>query len=291
MWSVATDLADGYERHRSNSPLGQVFETASRWIERLDAVVWVGDVSVLDAASVLVEACGDPYHNERDRADRGSRPRRYWCSPTDDHDSLGAVVHRLRGSAPRPPVGVAVLGHAGIDSEPSERLARWLIEAIDGDAVDDRPAVAETRRQLGDDPAGPATLLPAAIAGLNVMRFLGGIHAVTLAVGSPGGVGLINSLNEMAAAGAFCTHHRSLRSACRWLQGGRTSATAAGVELAIERVRHAEWPPADGGLPLPPGDNKIDAGQLILPSVSEHAIGQLFQMGRCLSPDLSPPPD
>ena len=296
---AAIELTERYDTDRQDSPLGRVFGTTGQWIERFDVVIFVGQPAVLQRAQVLIDACADPWHNERDRADRGGRPRRYWCATSDDHDWFGSVIERLSRPGPGWPVGLALLSDQATVPADVEALARWLSESLRRSG---QKAVPATVARFCDPVAvGPPTLFPAALAGLNVMRFLGGVHALTLAMSAPdslSGTSQPSAVQRLAAIGPaarFQTPHRSLRTACHWLNRQRAAAPKPGggtrdrspeeiqeIQLCVTKHRHSEIPPGGGGLPLAAGSMNDSAARLILPIVSEHTIGQLFQLGLCL---------
>lgn len=86
---------EAYQKEREASPLGRVFDVGTGLNDHIDAVVVVGSVEATAAARGIFRSCCDPYHNERSRADRGSRPRIYFAGDTFDNDDLAALMNRL----------------------------------------------------------------------------------------------------------------------------------------------------------------------------------------------------
>ncbi len=288
----ATDLAGDYQRRPDDSPLGHIFETAARWIETLDAVLFVGEADDLSASRILLDACADPWHNERDRADRGGRPRRYWLSPGDDHDAVASVVERLCHRRPVPPVGLAILGGGSSPSPPVTRLVDWLTDAIQLRAVgnglvDDNRKIFQTAHFPGRVPVGPPALFAAAVAGLDVMRWLGGVHAVTLASRDYPHPPAASDTMGLHGHVRFCSDHASLARFCCWINH-RPSAAPPGqstpqeqvVKIVIARHRHDEYPPREATTRPAVVELNDQPSQIIVPSLTEHTVGQLIQIGQ-----------
>ncbi|MCS7470206.1 hypothetical protein NZK35_26465 [Stieleria sp. ICT_E10.1] len=84
-----------YERYREASELGHVFRIANHTHDYVDALVVVGSVGDVAGGEALFRACCDPYHNELDRAARGSKPRVYFVDDELDNDQLQSLLNRL----------------------------------------------------------------------------------------------------------------------------------------------------------------------------------------------------
>ncbi|MEL7336962.1 MAG: hypothetical protein AAFN70_12245, partial [Planctomycetota bacterium] len=84
-----------YESIREDSILGRIFEIANSIHDEIDAFVCIGKYDSLVASRALVYACWDPFHNELDRGQRGSKPRVYFLSPPVDNDYFCSLVSRL----------------------------------------------------------------------------------------------------------------------------------------------------------------------------------------------------
>ena len=85
---------NAYQQHRKESELGRIFGIANSIHDDIDAVVVLGSESLTLAARALMQACCDPYHNELSRADRGSKPRMYFCDHTYDSDAISTLINR-----------------------------------------------------------------------------------------------------------------------------------------------------------------------------------------------------
>lgn len=115
-----------YEKYREASELGHVFRIANQTHDFIDALVVVGSVGDVAGGEALLQACCDPYHNELDRAARGSKPRIYFVDDELDNDQLQSLLNRL-----------AVGGYG--DSAAENRWA--LIAAGNAEPVHDRPVL------------------------------------------------------------------------------------------------------------------------------------------------------
>ncbi|MDV6029467.1 MAG: hypothetical protein F9B45_05045 [Phycisphaera sp. RhM] len=123
-----------YEKYRETSELGHVFRIANETHDFIDALVVVGSVGDVAGAEAMFQACCDPYHNELDRAARGSKPRIYFVNDELDNDQLQSLLHRL-----------AVGGYGDSAAENS-----WaLIAAGNASPVDGRPVLQHLLHRHG----------------------------------------------------------------------------------------------------------------------------------------------
>ena len=106
---------DQYQRLRETSALGRIFRAANSLHDHIDTVVVVGHRQQTGICRAIMQACCDPYHNEMDRAARGSKPRMYFADASYDTDSLAALLHRLESSS-------RTNGDSG-QGEPGQRFA------------------------------------------------------------------------------------------------------------------------------------------------------------------------
>ncbi len=90
--ALPTDTLTKYTTQRSQSVLTQIFELASRHQSNSDRVVFLGNAHSQSIVRCIVEACCDPYWNERTRAERGSKPRMYFAGESFDNDSHQALL-------------------------------------------------------------------------------------------------------------------------------------------------------------------------------------------------------
>ncbi|MEO1619221.1 MAG: hypothetical protein AAFV88_25455, partial [Planctomycetota bacterium] len=86
-----------YEQHREASDLGDVFRIANGLHDWVDALVVVAPQVICSGIESVWKACCDPFHNEMDRATRGSKPRMYFAPSECDNDHLQSLRARLIG--------------------------------------------------------------------------------------------------------------------------------------------------------------------------------------------------
>ena len=92
-------LLDAYHSDRANSELNHILETASRIKEAVDRVVVLGIGGSYMGARALMECCCQPYFNEFSRAERGSRPRMYFCLLYTSPSPRDGLLSRMPSSA------------------------------------------------------------------------------------------------------------------------------------------------------------------------------------------------
>lgn len=204
-------LLTDYEATREKSELGRVFRVANRLHDHLDAVAVIGREDILHGPAALMRACCEPYHNELTRSARGSKPRMYFVAADFDNDVIDGLRRRLavggddRHAAER---RYAVIAIDASGDDPKSSLATSVSTALISDQLAMSLGDAATRwmpklmipiapasgpvrtlantyncphdfefgKELGG-PLGiysPASLLPAALLGLNCIEFLVG---------------------------------------------------------------------------------------------------------------------
>ncbi|HMO14217.1 MAG TPA: glucose-6-phosphate isomerase [Pirellulaceae bacterium] len=85
-----------YDSSRSASELGRILDASRRLSEQVDRVVVLGIGGSYMGAKALMDACTEPYFNERSRADRGGRPRVYFAGNGVDNDRVQGLLDLLR---------------------------------------------------------------------------------------------------------------------------------------------------------------------------------------------------
>ncbi len=90
------EMLSAYEKLRGESLLGKVFKRANRLHELVDRVVVLVSDSMMESIVATQAACCQPLWNELCRAERGSKPRILFASPGQDNDATQAVLHLLR---------------------------------------------------------------------------------------------------------------------------------------------------------------------------------------------------
>jgi len=331
------DLAAGmlaeYDADRPASRLFAVLSVARRLREAVDRLVCTGSGAIGPATRLLAVACCHPFHDQLPRGERGGRPRLAWADAAAGDDDVQGLLDL-----------VAPFGHArGEDllerwailavepAAPDQRLLatlRLLVAALpEGPSLADRLVViarpggslgplAERRgatvlvEPAAASPAGMFTaagLLPAAVAGVDVVRLLRGAAAMLrrfaeapphdnpvlqdaaaarALVGSSAVAGGRPFAGPAAFSAAVAGWHRQLR------RGGPATRLAVG-DQRCDRLRVPavpDWP--DGLDPLvdsfrdelPPEPDEPGAGAALpavtirLPRIDEHALGQLVQL-------------
>lgn len=197
-------MLEAYRKDRDKSELGRILRVAAQLREEVDRVVLLGIGGSYMGAKALMEACCDPYWNERSRAHRGMYPRLYFEGNNVDNDSSSALLDLLK-SGPKDSVegawAVAVISKSGGTLETAIAFRQYL-RALEQSLGGDKQKLAKrvvpvtgTSGKLFDlakaigcpesfevpDGVGgrfsilsAVGLLPAAILGLDVLRLLEG---------------------------------------------------------------------------------------------------------------------
>ncbi len=194
---------------RRGSELGRILLTARRLQDAVDRVVVLGVGGSFLGPRALMEACCEPYFNELDRGQRGSRPRMYFEGHNVDNDASQGLLRLLGNGRPADNIdgrwAIVVISKTGTALESAVAFRQFLAalkSSVGGDAsrlarlvVPVTGAVSplfQLARALGcpevfripDGVSGrfsilsAAGLLPAAILGLNVVRLLEGAAAM-----------------------------------------------------------------------------------------------------------------
>lgn len=203
-------LAD-YRANRRSSEVSRILAAAGRLRENVDRVVVVASAATLAAIQSLASACSHPYHNELSRGARGGRPRVYFAGGSLDNDALHGLLDLLEGE--RAAVGAEnswglIAIDSGEDALEPLAVSEILVPRLRAACGDDERVLGE--RLLLVSPAGTrldawartlpgperfaqpdglpgawsllttAVLLPAAVLGIDIVRFLaGGTEATT----------------------------------------------------------------------------------------------------------------
>jgi glucose-6-phosphate isomerase len=213
--SAVVDLPDrlvaDYGTKRSESGLYAILRTARRIRDAVDRVVVVGNGDAIMGARAVFETCCHPFHNELSRGERGGRPRLSFEGVWFDNDSAQGLLDlvaphgRPRGDdlLDRWAMLVVDTGGDALETAATTRLfLATLLEAVRGDvrrlAELVVPIIGRTGRlaDLGSALGGTdafaipdglgerfsvftaAGLLPASIAGSDVVRLLEGAAAM-----------------------------------------------------------------------------------------------------------------
>jgi hypothetical protein len=195
----------GSQACRRDSALFGILDVARRMRESVDRVVVVGDRADRALVDLLMSTCCHPRHDDLPRHERGGRPRIWTLGPGDDDDDVQGILDCLRsqiGDRLLDAWGVVQVGPCreaftqdcvrlfaeGADPTGRQGAAPSMVVAA---AVDHPGHIAVTGPAMVADapiPAPPpeesamvfsaAVLLPAAIAGIDVVRLLEGAAAM-----------------------------------------------------------------------------------------------------------------
>jgi glucose-6-phosphate isomerase len=330
---------------RAASHLFAVLQVARRIRDTVDRVIVLGDRCGTLGARAIFESCAHPYHNELSRGERGGRPRLSFASSSLDNDAIQGLLDLVapagkpRGSDLLDQWAVIVAGTtgdcAGIAAA-TRLVVASLLESVRGDraALADRlvpitaqtGCLAELAASLGctsdftipeDCGAGgsvftPLGLLPAAVAGIDVVRLLQGAAAMNrrfreAPVGENPVLQFAAVSRLMAEQGGmarvFASPSSQLDAVGRW-HGQLTATAHRGLLLTtnlivreprrdplivpalvgcsenedgLDHLMGTSWPEflatARAADPSPPQA----ADTITLPRVDEHSIGQLLQ--------------
>lgn len=334
---VARSMLAEYDTHRAESRLFAVLQGASRIRAAVDRVVVIAGGGLGPGTRLLIAACCHPFHDQLPRGDRGGRPRLSWLDGGSSPDELRGLLDVV--APPGRPPGRDLLDRwtilaADVPPDDPANLAvvrRLLAEraaAADGADGPQLVAIATPGSELErlakaispaerfaaagrlDGPLGlftAAGLLPAAIAGIDVVQLLKGAQAMFVRFAeAPLAVNpvLADAAVSLAAASEglssrrFAIDDRSLAELAAWHRWLRPSRLAdAAVVTRIEGgVPRRDWTspqlspahrPAVGDELGPAAaracretSNAAEPAAITirLPRIDEHALGQVLQL-------------
>jgi glucose-6-phosphate isomerase len=331
-----------YDTRRPESRLFAVLAEARRIRDLVDRLVIVAGGGLGPGARLVAACCCHPFHDQLSRGDRGGRPRLTWVDAEAGNDRLQGLLDlvaaegRPRGddllerwailAADSPaddPVLLATVelllpalgGHTAAAGLPDPRLAAERFVAVSASSGGRLAALAaavgcRSRVAAGpelDSPQGiftAAGLLPAAIAGCDVVQLLKGASAmlVRFAEAPPASNPVLADAAISLAARAAGWSGRAcsggglpLGDLSAWL--GSVRPAAAGAAALVTHVWAGE--PRRDRLAVPPGAVGSLAARtwpefvaavspvepppkaavtIRLPRLDEHALGQLLQL-------------
>lgn len=316
---------------RRSSELFSILQAARHVRDTVDRVIIPGDDPGTLGGRAVFESCAHPRHNDLSRGDRGGRPRLLFAGGGLGNDGLQAILDLVTPCGGPPaadlldawgvlavtsgePDGLSAaairlaLERLGEGRGGEDRLRdQTCVVAAAGDWLADRAADWGCRVRF--DSPGPgtafavATLLPAAIAGIDVVRLLEGAaamqrrfreapaptnpvlrHVAVRGAAAAGGCAgrlacrLVAAIDQLASV---CDWHARLESDRRQACDGQRQAsvrrdapvveTSLVIRVAVDAPRREPlplpWPATDGSGPV-----------IRLPRVDEHTIGQLMQL-------------
>lgn len=308
-------LLEAYRLDRAASELFTLLALARRVREAVDRIVIVAGGPALEAVRCLFATCCHPLHNELPRGERGGRPRLATVDATLDNDATAAVLDLLErpvavrddligrfavlviadgGGSGLPHAASAILRRRNERHAPTDAAGPLVIcgtatsvehlrgslpapaGACEHGEWETVPLSAELASGIA--PISAATLLPAAILGVDVVRLLeGAVAALVRITEAPaaenpaawlGRVGRLDG-SPSARIDAPARWYAALRAACG-LDSPAGSARIDGGEPRRDRVVDV------AGRPWPPRE-ETTAASICLPRVDEHAMGQLLE--------------
>jgi len=326
-----------------HTPGKVILQAARRIRDTVDCVLVLGNGCGGLAARAIFESCAHPCHNELSRGERGGRPRLFFLGPDLDNDGLQGMLDvvspagKPRGSDLLDQWAVIVASESGSTVE-TAAATRLLLAALSESVGRDRielarrvvpisgqaAALADLAAALGcassftipaDVGAGSMVftalgLLPAAVAGIDIVRLLQGAAAMNRrfreAQVSENPVLQCAGVSRLMAEKwgrmrVLASRNSQLAAVCLWHErlALHHSAPLTTNIVVREPRRDPLVVPAiagcsaneDGldhliGTPLPDllavAHNAATqamgpADTILLPRVDEHTIGQLFQ--------------
>ena len=226
------EILSNYEADRQGSELGRIFATANGLHDEIDAVVSLGIGGSYMGARAMMEACCDPYHNERSRAFRGSKPRMYFEGNNVDNDASAALLSRL--------------SEGGYGDSPAED--RWAIVVISksGGTMETAVAFRQFLRALEDNVGEQSDMLGRLV--IPVTGRSGKLHELATAIGCPeifevpDGVGgrfsVLSPVGLMPAAMLGLDCIKLLEGAAAMNEHFRTAPFAENIVMQYVAVNH-----------------------------------------------------
>jgi glucose-6-phosphate isomerase len=296
--SAARLLAD-YDTQRPTSELFAILGQARRIRDAVDRLVVVANGGIGPASRLLVATCCHPWHGELSRGDRGGRPRLSWLDPAASNDELQGLLDLL--AAPPPPHDdlldrwALLVADGAAEAAPVTAILRERLEAAvgrDRDAMAGRVVrlgggVRSAAPEQGVDVFSAAGLLPASIAGLDVVRLLKGAAAMLqrFAEAPPdANPPLLDAAVARRAAAAgrsgrmFAGQGGWLRDLSAWHDCLRDAPPGTAAAVTWVTTGESRRDPLPGlGVAEAAAADTADV-QIGLPRLDEHAIGQLLQL-------------
>jgi hypothetical protein len=311
---LAPRTLEDYDTRRPASRLFAILTAARRIREAVDRLVIVAGGSIGPATRLLVASCCHPLHDQLPRGERGGRPRLSWLDGRSGNDTLQGLFDVV--APPGGPRADDLLDRWAImpvDVSPAdprqnqietillERLAAavnadptWLAERVvpvaagpgEGATLAERLGCprAFTAEAGLDSAAGVFTaggLLPAAVAGIDVVQLLKGAAAMLrrfaeapLADNPPvidGALAFEAARSGRATGRLFLGDDAWVSPLGAWHAAVRPAPP--GAAAVVTRLGAGE-PRRDRIIDPPPADSPV----ISLPRVDEHTIGQLLQL-------------
>jgi glucose-6-phosphate isomerase len=339
-------LLDAYNTGggRAGSQLFAILQAARRIRDTVDRVLVLGDGCGPLGARAIFESCAHPCHNELSRGERGGRPRLSFVGSSLDNDAMQGLLDLVapagkpRGSDLLEQWAVVVAdttdGWPGTAAATRLLLAS-LLESVSGDHAElarrvvpiTAPAggLADLAASLGctsvftvpeDVGAGGSVftaigLLPAAVAGIDVVRLLQGAAAMNrrfreAPVADNPVLQLAGASRLMAEKGGmarvFASASSQLDAVSRWhgqltaprglplttnlvvREPRRDPLVVPPIQVCaanadgLDHLTGTAWPDLLAAARAAPDSPPQPNDTILLPRVDEHSIGQLLQL-------------
>lgn len=326
---LAARVLAEYDTRRPASGLFAILAAARRMRDAVDRLVVVAGGGIAPATRLLVATCCHPFHDQLARGERGGRPRLSWLDAAAGNDEIRGLLDLLipAGSPVDDLLDRWAIVAIDVPRDDSRQaaLVDVLLAALEG-AVERDPGRVAARvvpvaagggrlaglaSRLGCDATfidlaelggsqgvfTAAGLLPAAVAGIDVVRLLEGAAAMLRRFAEAPvaeNPALVDAAVTWQAATAQGRSGRAFVGPARWpaeLAAWHAASrpvppgTAALVTAVTPGEPRRDRLAAAGGvsawepLPEPVGSARRDADVVIdLPRLDEHAIGQLLQL-------------
>ncbi|MFM7136580.1 MAG: hypothetical protein ACKO1M_05865 [Planctomycetota bacterium] len=310
---LAPRTLEEYDTRRPESRLFAILSAARRIREAVDRLVIVAGGSIGPATRLLAASCCHPFHDQLPRGERGGRPRLSWLDGRSGNDTLQGLVDVV--APPGGPRADDLLDRwalltvdPGAADPRQQEIEGILLQRLAGALGVDPPRLAERVIPIAAGPgAGSAAtgrlgsplrfiaeagldsaaavftaggLLPAAVAGIDVVQLLKGAAAMLRRFAE---APLAENPAIIDAAIACEGARRGRAGRCfvgddAWVSTlgewhAAVRPAAPGVAALVTRLGSGE-PRRDRIVGPPPGEPAL----IGLPRVDEHALGQLLQL-------------
>lgn len=296
-------LLDDYMRDRPRSELFRALATARELRETVDAVVVICDEPLGHAIQGLFETCCHPFHNALSRGERGGRPRLFFDVGPPDPDRTAGLLD-LQAAAR----GDDLLDRWGVVRILARDRAARSAAPVEGplragrleDALGHANAACHSLLlTAAAGPCGdvftPALLITASLAGIDVVRYLGGGVAMLrrfLEASPESNPPLLLAATMWAVAAAPQPGRLSLDTTlapattalARWWASDAEAGSGLATPLqhscllSVSQPRRGSLPPPSPGCGDGEGSPLPSRLSIDLPRLDEHTVGQLLAM-------------
>lgn len=290
----AARLLGDYMQTRPSSQLFETLALARTLAESVDAVAVFCGTPLGYALQGLFQTCCHPFHNHLSRGERGGRPRLFFDV------ALGR----------RDPDRTAGLFDLMAAARGNDLLERWgMLTLVEADGLCDTRALEHLHQPSGApslqlevergpmaDVFSPAVLLTASVAGIDVVRFLGGGAAMLrrfqespAETNPPILLAAAMRAAEPARIALDTQHAPAADALCRWWDADDARRASPTSQQRWTCALHSLQPRREGEgghaphVPATPDETALDRAPvhrlaITLPRLDEHTLGQLFAL-------------